>query len=282
MRWWNELVTDNPMMIESKLFVRKFFGAHAIANVLALGAITLLLGLLIGMLYVYEVSYKGPAIGALVVLTILVPILLHASNAGERERRSWEMLLVAPITNAQIVIGKFMGAVNAILIVVAAFSFAIIVAFYPRDDRLLTAPIVILVILSYAIVLGAFTVLVSSWSKRSISAISIVYGSLFFLFLAFPMLFSATAPESAEGPLYVNPFYVVTQINEERYWDQYKYYSSGVTPEGPIAVNNYVVYGLMHIFLYSTIAVLCLWLATGSLNSSGLDDPAHKGKSNNA
>jgi ABC-type transport system involved in multi-copper enzyme maturation permease subunit len=283
MKWWNELVADNPMMIESRLFMRKFFGAHAVANTLAIGAITLLLGLLIGMMYVYEISYKGPAIAALAVLTVLVPILLHSSIAGERERGSWEMLLVAPINSAQIVIGKFMAAVNPILIIAAAFGFAIAVATYPNDDRLFSAPITVLIVLSFGLCLGAFTLLVSSWSSRSMAALGTVFGSMFFLMLAFPMLVAASDRTAQEMALYLNPYYVISQLHEERYdyLDEYSYtYSSSVAPEGDIAVNSFLIYGVMHIFIYLTLCALCLWLAAGAVQARGVESRGRKAKEN--
>jgi ABC-type transport system involved in multi-copper enzyme maturation permease subunit len=283
MKWWNELVADNPMMIESKLFMRKFFGAHAVANTLAIGAITLLLGLLIGMMYVYEISYKGPAIAALIVLTILVPILLHGSIAGERERGSWEMLLVAPINSAQIVFGKFMGVVSPIVIITAAFGFAIVVATYPNDDRLFSAPIAVLLVFSFGLCLAAFTLLVSAWSSRSMAALGTVFGSLFFLMLAFPMLVATSDRTAEEMALYLNPYYAVTQLHEERYSysDEYGYsYSSAVVPEGEIAVNSYLIYGVMHIFIYLALCGLCLWLAAGAVQARGVETRGRKAKEN--
>lgn len=277
MRWWSELIVDNPMLIEAKLFGRRFFGAHAIANTLAVAAIALLLALVVGLLYVYELSYTGPSIAALVVLTILVPILLHGSIAGERERRSWDMLLVAPITNAQIIIGKFSATVGAIAIIVIAFGLAIFIGDYPKNDRLATGSMVLLVILTFALLLAAFTLLVSAWSKRSITALSIVYGSLFFTLVALPALITATSTHTEEIVYYLNPYYAVTQINQERFPpDYYIDYDPAVAPEGPVDVNSYLVYGVMHILIYSALAVLCLWLATRSLNVSGLDDPMLK------
>lgn len=278
MRWWHDLIADNPMMIETKLFMRKFFGAHAIANTLAIGAIAALLCLLIGLLYVYEIPYTGPAIAALVVLTLAIPVLLHGAIAGERERRSWEMLMVAPITNAQIVIGKFAGVAQAILVITGAFAVAILMAYYPRDDRLATAPIVIGVALSFAFLVAGFTMLISSFSKRSITAISVVYGGMFFMLVVLPALVAASSPRSDEAALYLNPFYVVTQINQERKPDYYDSYNPAVVAQDQLAVNSYLVYGVMHIVMYSVLAALCLYISIRTLNASGLDDPTPQRK----
>ena len=278
MRWWHDLIADNPMMIETKLFMRKFFGAHAIANTLAIGAIAALLCLLIGLLYVYEIPYTGPAIAALVVLTLAIPVLLHGAIAGERERRSWEMLMVAPITNAQIVIGKFAGAAQAIFAITGAFAVAILMAYYPRDDRLMTAPVVIGVMLSFAFLVAGFTMLISSFSKRSITAISVVYGGMFFMLVVLPALITASSPRSDEAAFYLNPFYVVTQINQERTPGYYDGYNPAVVAQGQLAVNSYLVYGVMHIVMYSVLAVLCLYISIRTLNTSGLDDPTPQRK----
>jgi ABC-type transport system involved in multi-copper enzyme maturation permease subunit len=279
MRWWQDLISDNPMMIETKLFFRKFFGAHAIANTLAIVAIATLLSLLIGLLYVYEIPYVGPAIAALAVLTLVIPILLHGAIAGERERRSWEMLLVAPITNAQIVIGKFAGSAQAILVIVGAFAVAIVIADFPRGDRLASAPVVIGVVLTFALLVAGFTMLISSFSKRSITAISVVYGCMFFALVVLPALITASSPRSDEFALYLNPFFAVGQINQERMPDvTYITYDPAVVAETSFAVNSYLVYGVMHIVIYSTLAALCLYVSIRSLNASGLDDPTPQRK----
>ena len=266
MKWWNDLIVDNPMLIEVRLFRRKFFGAHAVANTLALAAIAFLVALVIGLLYMYEIPYVPVAITALLVVSILVPVLLHAAIAGERERRSWDMLLVAPITNAQIVVGKFLGAASAVGMIVATFGVALFISSFPDGDRINTGSMVFFVMLTYAFALAGFSIFVSSLAKRSMTALSIIYGSLFFVMVVLPSLLTASSPHSTDAAFYLNPFHVVTEIN---------------APENPNVVdplislerNSYMTYGGVHVILYSILAIAFLSVAIYQLNSSGLDDP---------
>jgi len=135
MTLWETLVTQNPMMIEITRFRRKYFsprGGSMNSVILALFFV-IYLGL-VAMVWNFREEANPMIIVFLQtgIFTLLPPAMLHGSIAGERERRSWDFLLVAPVSHAQIVAGKFAGAVVALLISAAFFLFpiAIGVLFY--------------------------------------------------------------------------------------------------------------------------------------------------------
>src|SRR5207302_725971 len=65
----------------------------------------------------------------LVLLLFIGPLVLHSSIAGERERRSWDLLLIAPVTKAQLVVGKLisglaiLGAVFVLMLLPVLVSY---------------------------------------------------------------------------------------------------------------------------------------------------------------
>lgn len=127
------LFTENPMMIEITRFRRKFFGGAASALNSVIVALT---GVIYVGLVVLVWTYRESADPLVLVMlqtgifTLLAPAMLYGSIAGERERRSWDFLLVAPVTQGQIVCGKFMGAATAILAAAGLFLLPIIIGIY--------------------------------------------------------------------------------------------------------------------------------------------------------
>ncbi|MBA3725061.1 MAG: ABC transporter permease subunit [Armatimonadetes bacterium] len=274
MNWWQDLIVANPMLIETKRFMRRFLGAHAMTNWIAVLIIGILLSMVVGLIYIYEFNYIGASMAALLTFSILVPIMLHGAVAGERERRSWDMLLVAPVTSSQIVAGKFMGAATAIGFTALAFGAAILISYFPGGDKLPTGTMILLVIASFAYCLAAFTLLVSTRSRRSMTALGIVYGCLFLGLIVLPALLATTGADNSESAFYLNPYYAITQINLERYDN----FTPPSFPEGApvLGRNSYVVYGFAHVGVYLGLAALCLYLATIALNSAGWEDPMLK------
>ncbi len=111
MNLYRSLISHNPMKAEIRRFRNRYLrrgtkgGASFAVTVIALSFYVLLL-IWIGT------SLREGAVMAisqicLVAVTLGVPIAAYTMIAGERERRSWDLLLVAPITSAQIVVGKF-------------------------------------------------------------------------------------------------------------------------------------------------------------------------------
>jgi ABC-type transport system involved in multi-copper enzyme maturation permease subunit len=111
-----ELVRDNPMSAEAIRVNRQMLTAstwtatHTGTAVLAGSFYLLLLALIIrhGM----SVPPVVFTILMLATLTLSLPLSLHGVIAGEREKRSLEMLLAAPVTSRQIVAAKLLRVVG--------------------------------------------------------------------------------------------------------------------------------------------------------------------------
>jgi ABC-type transport system involved in multi-copper enzyme maturation permease subunit len=216
---WNDLIAHNPMLIEIQRFRRKYFtfGGSATSSAILALALVCYVGLVMVVL-----SGKGeiPPIALVifqtVVLTLLAPSMLYGAIAGERERRSWDLLLVAPISKAQIVAGKFLGAV-------AALGFASLLCLFPILMAALTYrhtdwPDLFLsevVSLSFALLVCALTLLLSARVRRAFMALGATLGTLAVILVVAPTLMvvlTGGREETTELLLLLHPFMTLTMI----------------------------------------------------------------------
>jgi ABC-type transport system involved in multi-copper enzyme maturation permease subunit len=209
----DSLVVDNPMKIEIARFRRRFlgFGGSGVNN-----AVLVLILLCYTGMVMLVVNTRGDLapIWLLMFQTGLFcffgPAMLHGSIAGERERRSWDLLLVAPITKAQIVAGKYMGAMAALGIGAAAMAIPTVLASaaYGKTsiyDLVLAEA----VSLSFCMLVCAWTIFISARVKRPFMALGATLGTLCLGLIVLPALFSSLAMGdrfSTEMFAYLNPF----------------------------------------------------------------------------
>ena len=110
---FRELFVENPLLIEFKRNMRRFFlvgrGKGANLGIFTMAIIIYFFVFMIVFSVRTYLEISAIVVTQLVLLSFIVPAIMHGTIAGERERRSWDMLLVAPITNKQIVYGKFMS-----------------------------------------------------------------------------------------------------------------------------------------------------------------------------
>jgi hypothetical protein len=108
---FRQLFVENPMFAEIQrernkaLAEHNWRGGQLAARVLLLVIYLFLLILTLNYVHVVE-----PFVLMYVMLglaTVLIPAGLHGTIAGEREKRALDLLLVAPVTPGQIVVGKF-------------------------------------------------------------------------------------------------------------------------------------------------------------------------------
>ncbi|MFZ4507617.1 MAG: ABC transporter permease [Fimbriimonas sp.] len=193
---FHELVTGNPMTIEIIRFRRKYLswqGPSAQSSALLGLFLIVYAGVL--LIVINARSFLPPqsiVSFMLALFVILVPAMLYGAIAGERERRSWDLLLVAPVSKAQIVMGKFLAASSGIGVVVGLMlvpiGFAAVT--YARTDYpvLLMA---ILVCLSFSLLIAALTLFFSARVKRPFMALGAVMGSEIVGMVVLPTLLSA-------------------------------------------------------------------------------------------
>lgn len=134
------------------------------------------------------------------VLMVIQPILLHGVIAGEREKRSLDMLLVAPVTTPQIVIAKlfrafgifataFTALVVPTLIVLLVQSFARPGQFGLDSNSLPNSVVFafsIVIIVAAAYANAAITILISTLSKSLASSMMANVGVHFFVLVIVP------------------------------------------------------------------------------------------------
>lgn len=234
---WNDLIVHNPMLIEITRFRRRFLSPAASGSV---NGILMTLGLICYATIVLVVIENRDSISPIILimcetglLTILAPMLLYNAIAGERERRSWDLLLAAPITKAQIVVGKFMGAMSALLAATILFQVPIEIAgvSYERShwQTLLSAD---LMAFTFLMTVCALTILFSARVKRGLMALGATLGSLVSLLVVFPSIVSVgSGPENlamSDVAFFLHPFFALARISE---YDDYLFYKSQALKE---------------------------------------------------
>lgn len=258
------LFTENPMMIEITRFRRKFLGGANTLNAVVLAMCGLIYLGILALVWNYREAAHPIAIIFLQtgLFTLLAPALLHGAIAGERERRSWDFLLVAPITQAQIVCGKFMGAAAAILVCAAFLVVPIMigVVFYESYSydysgssmrtgvNLWNLALAELLSISWGLVVCAMTIFFSARCKRAFIALGTVLALLVGSLIVWPILTVSASIGSPDSLLnFFHPFWALTQVevSSRPYRDEALH--SGL-------------YGLPQIFVYvGMTAVFLAW-----------------------
>jgi ABC-type transport system involved in multi-copper enzyme maturation permease subunit len=193
-------------------------GAQLAARVLLLVIYLFLL-----ILTLRYVEYVEPYVLMYVMLglaTILIPAGLHGAIAGDREKRALDMLLVAPVTPGQIIVGKYAKTfLSLVLLIVAVGAPALVIevvrdgSIAPRHD--LHIPGVLGYLRSLALVcatalcMGGLTMWISSKTRSNSGAMLATVGALFVVLVVVPSIGAVTrmiAPDAAHLLVSSNPF----------------------------------------------------------------------------
>lgn len=217
---FRELLLENPLLIEFKRNMRKFFmvgrGKGANLGIFIMAILIYLFIFIIIFAARRDLPVSAIAVTQLVLLSFIVPAMMHGSIAGERERRSWDMLLVAPITNKQIVYGKFMSGA-ALIGVMLVLLWPMILVLYPYDVK---APLSTLIgqqmtVAAYGCFLAGLSLYVSSRSNRAFSANLIIFGVVFTLLVILPIFLGMAFNRSTDQTIvfFFHPFWVVVSMD---------------------------------------------------------------------
>lgn len=184
------------MMVEINRFRKRFLSFRG-SSVAINGGIGIVL--VIYALFAISCVYFRGEFDPLILLTLFVglmlfviPLLVHSSIAGERERRSWEMLLVAPISHAQIIVGKFVGGFAGFGMAFGLFLIPVFIdaASYPNVDAI-NLLLGILTVIAQGASLIAMTLLISSRVKRPIIALAVSIAVVMVVFFFIPIFVQA-------------------------------------------------------------------------------------------
>lgn len=152
------------------------------------------------------------------LMLFAIPLLLHASIAGERERRSWDMLLVAPITHGQIIVGKFMGAFAGLCMAFGLYMIPVIIdALFYSEASFVNIVIASVTVLAQGAALIAMTLLVSSRVRRPLIALAVSIGVIMVYFIFVPGLVGSLS--SFTGNFLsgiVSPFAVIGRLSYDQ------------------------------------------------------------------
>ena len=265
------LVFQNPMLIDMKRAYRRFFGVSRMkamnAAVLVLACI--LYGILILITVAYRTAFSPQALVHVQTFLICftVPSVMHGAIAAEREKRTWDLLLVAPVSNAQIVIGKFIGGVVTLFAVVGLMLIPTLIAFDPNGSvdfmSLLKSEVVSIF---FGVLLVALSLTVSARTKRTYSAQIGIYGLLVMALIVWPILAAAMGSQGIEPLLhFLNPFYAIAEVwNQDVSSYNYEPYTSMHTEYRGL------YNGWIHMILYSILTSVLLMFTIAKLKA--LDD----------
>lgn len=237
-----DLFTDNPMLSEGTRVGRRFLRSGGdsgkAVNFVVLGVLAFFyLWLLLAIVRMQENVVVSLLIFELVVVTLVVPASIYGAIAGERERATWEALILTRLTPAQIIAGKLFWRVVIVLAILFLLGIPLVLNYFTgvRAISSLTtsasAPALLrgqTIVLFWGVFLCAWGLWVSALARRSVSAIAVIAGSLLFALLLLPLLLAifdvrldsvrADRPLDYVGGFLValNPFFVLGEIEGAR------------------------------------------------------------------
>lgn len=195
-----ELLTENPMTFEGTRTWRRFFRAgdgqtSRNVNRIAIGVLAVLYAwlLLVILRFREDMSqmFLWFEMGA---LTLAVPASLYGAISQEREKQTWDSLLMTRLSPGQILVGKLQWRLLMVLGLMALFAVPTFLSHAVtrnRTDYTLGDLFAVQAILfAWSLFLAGFTLMVSAKTKRSITTLAMVVVALLSFLGLVPALFS--------------------------------------------------------------------------------------------
>jgi len=186
------IVLENPMLVEAKRFGRKFLGVSR-GNTLSRGILVLSCFIYL-MLVMVTFSNRTSMNSDYIIqfqtglLCFVVPTITYGAVAGERERRTWDLLIVAPISKLQIIIGKFVSGLIVICSVALLMVPLIFILAVSNGDRFMAVMSGEAASLGFATAFSACGLYVSSLMNRAFAAQAATYAVGLVWLVLWPML----------------------------------------------------------------------------------------------
>lgn len=227
---WADLVSDNPLMAKAakSLSLIKNIKAMPSSSWVVLSLVALVYLVLVGTaLKVAEAIDSSVFLFLMLTVVVLVAAtVLHGSLAGEREKRTIDLLLVAPVTTAQIIAAKVVKVVLPLIsvifvCVVPAIILAVVRAnlgvdtWSGRSAGFDTFLLAIGITLSTGCMVVGATVYVSSVNRTNANALTATLGILFLWFIVLPILlgsFGVVSHDFSESLMVYHPFYAMSKV----------------------------------------------------------------------
>jgi ABC-type transport system involved in multi-copper enzyme maturation permease subunit len=217
----DDIFLRNPLYVEFKRGWRRFIGVGGTnflnVGVLALGAVIYLtiVSTVLGNLQFMNAVFV--VIAYLGIVVFVVPAVGHAAIAGEREKRTWEVLLCSPLTNLQVAFGKYMTSLLSSLVIFLLFVPLVFASLFSQESRLGEAILATVCALCFTVFAQTVTLVVSSLCKRAYAAQIATYMVLFLGLAIWPALVGiASAGDETTTRLLncLNPFLALGMIRD--------------------------------------------------------------------
>lgn len=233
-----DLFTDNPMLSEGTRVGRRFLRSGGdsgkAVNFVVLGLLAFFyLWFLLAIVRMQENVVVSLLIFELVVVTLVVPASIYGAIAGERERATWEALILTRLTPAQIIVGKLFWRVVIVLGILFLLGIPLVLNHFTgvrAVSGVATGALLLrgqTIVLFWGVFLCAWGLWMSARTRRSVSAIALIAGSLLFALLLLPLMLAMfdvrldsvriDRPLDYAGAFLValNPFFVLGEIGTE-------------------------------------------------------------------
>ncbi len=146
----------------------------------------------------YDFSFDPAAINALYALMavmqlfliiVIVPAITGGSISGERERQTFDLLLVSKMKPVSIITGKLLASIGIVLIMIIASMPVFALAIQFGGAKVLDVVLLMLYFVATAVCLGSVSILLSSVIKRSAVSMVVVYIVCAFLIVGTVILY---------------------------------------------------------------------------------------------
>jgi hypothetical protein len=214
---WRYLFRDNPMQIETLRAVRRFSVTQGRTATIQRTVARTLIGLL-GVLYfwfLYVIASYGEDISMgifwfeFVLLTLLIPGALYQAISGERERLTWDSLILTNLSPMRILTGKLLWrlgmAAGILLLFLPPLLLTHSVTRFSTSYTLGNMLWLQTILAAWCVFLATFTLWISARTKRSVVTLSIVTVFLLSTLLLGPalsLLFGGK--DILSQPIYIN------------------------------------------------------------------------------
>ncbi len=285
------LFVANPILEEATRAWRKFFRvAGGPGRGLSYAAV-----LIIALVYLWLLGEIMLARGGsgmtttilyfqLIAVTLAMPISVYGAIAGERERTTWEALILTRLTPGQIVVGKIAWRLGGLLVLMVVFLVPLLVSvnssldamgfgpYRPTAGRLFLAE---LMTFAWGFVLCAFGLWVSANTRRSVTSAALIFITLLTVLALLPALLSMIGGPSVDQADYSGNYgaWVLMHVNA--------FYALGRLTVGYYNYNNQdgdplfgAEWGLLQIAVYLIGAAVFLYVTYRSLKI--WEEPKHR------
>lgn len=282
---YSRLFTLNPVLEEASRARRKFFrSAGQPGQVLFYIVMLFILLIYIWLLFI---STEGGApsvpfilVAQLTILTLALPITIYGAISGEREKSTWDALVLTRLTPGQIVTGKLLWRINTMLIIMGLFLPLVLAGVYggahaavggtfTHDGTRSVASLIVnteLMTFFWGFLLLAFGLFVSSRTSRSVASAAIAIITLLFTLVMCPALLNMVTSGFYFENFMAHPFpWFIIHCNP--------YLVSVTMANQLVGQNSYTPpsgfsYGAFQIVLYLILGIFFSFITYGGLKSS--------------